>query len=512
MEATFKAARSSGSLNLANRGLRDVPAQVFTLAESIGPNEKWWEVVDLQKLVMSHNSLQAIPEDLGTLVALTSLDVSYNELASLPSSLGLLENLKSLLVSTNQMEELPDEIGQLSILASGNRLARIPASIGNCAALSELKLGGNQIERLPLELASCRNLATLELQNKLQELPGDVGHLKKLVRLDVQQNRLQEVPPQLGACGALAELYLGSNELRALPEELATLHALGTLVLSANQLAEVPASICQLSLQTLDLSDNNLASLPALLGNMTSLRRLVLTGNPLKSLRSALVAGPTLALLKYLRSRLPASSADDNTAATSGNLFGAGIEGQVSAASREASTSGVLALRGKSLTEVPMAAVDADTCRVLDLSSNAIAALPPSLASCSSLELPEDAFKALFRLEALDLSGAPGALPPPLSVAPLAHLRELRLSNMRLPAVPAGVEHLAELRVLDLSQNCIEEVPLGLTQLAALEELNLANNSDPPVRHDTWHAGDPRVSSRQDPCLGEDVFFLYRLM
>eukprot|EP00897_Mesotaenium_endlicherianum_P002804 jgi/Mesen1/2551/ME000162S01681 len=39
------------------------------------------QVVDLQKLVMSHNSLQAIPEDLGTLVTLTSLDVSYNELA-----------------------------------------------------------------------------------------------------------------------------------------------------------------------------------------------------------------------------------------------------------------------------------------------------------------------------------------------------------------------------------------------------------------------------------------------
>ncbi|KAJ0774259.1 hypothetical protein HanOQP8_Chr03g0109491 [Helianthus annuus] len=39
---------------------------------------------------------------------------------------------------------------------------------------------------------------------------------------------------------------------------------------------------------------------------MTTLRKLVLTGNPIRTLRSSLVTGPTPALLRFLRSRLPA--------------------------------------------------------------------------------------------------------------------------------------------------------------------------------------------------------------
>ncbi|XP_057799647.1 plant intracellular Ras-group-related LRR protein 6-like [Salvia miltiorrhiza] len=47
---------------------------------------------------------------------------------------------------------------------------------------------------------------------------------------------------------------------------------------------------------------------------MITLRKLLLAGNPLRTLRSSLVNGPTTALLKYLRSRLPK---DEESAAPS---------------------------------------------------------------------------------------------------------------------------------------------------------------------------------------------------
>ncbi|MCI10258.1 leucine-rich repeat-containing protein 40-like, partial [Trifolium medium] len=45
---------------------------------------------------------------------------------------------------------------------------------------------------------------------------------------------------------------------------------------------------------------------------MTSLRKLLLSGNPLRTLRSSLVTGPTPALLRFLRSRL--SEGEDSEA------------------------------------------------------------------------------------------------------------------------------------------------------------------------------------------------------
>lgn len=52
-----------------------------------------------------------------------------------------------------------------------------------------------------------------------------------------------------------------------------------------NQLRDVPVELCVLKLQLLDVANNNLGTLPPELGLMTSLRRLVLDGNPLRALR-----------------------------------------------------------------------------------------------------------------------------------------------------------------------------------------------------------------------------------
>jgi hypothetical protein len=46
------------------------------------------QIVDLQKLILSHNQISALDEALGGLSSLTLLDVSHNVLTRLPNTLG----------------------------------------------------------------------------------------------------------------------------------------------------------------------------------------------------------------------------------------------------------------------------------------------------------------------------------------------------------------------------------------------------------------------------------------
>jgi Leucine-rich repeat (LRR) protein len=141
-------------------------------------------------------------------------------------------------------------------------------------------------------------------KNLLTAIPDGIGALSKLIRLDLHQNKITLIPPSIKDCSSLAEFYMGNNLLTSIPEDIGMLSNLGILDLHSNQLKEYPVGACRLKLSFLDLSNNSLSGLPAELGTMTTLRKLLLTGNPMRTLRSSLVSGPTTALLKYLRSRL----------------------------------------------------------------------------------------------------------------------------------------------------------------------------------------------------------------
>ena len=92
----------------------------------------------------------------------------------------------------------------------------------------------------------------------------------------------------------------------------------------ANAVATLPGEVCGLTLSLLDLTNNELTALPPKLGTMTTLRRLVLDGNPLRSLPHSVLAGPISKLLESLRKKLPEDDARGNAAPAvrSGNVFG----------------------------------------------------------------------------------------------------------------------------------------------------------------------------------------------
>ncbi|KAG0616095.1 hypothetical protein M758_5G090100 [Ceratodon purpureus] len=545
IERMIKAAKASGSLNIANRNLTEVPPRIYNLLNEGGSEEKWWEVVEIQKLDISHNCITALSDQLGGIGSLTILNLSHNQLTTLPAAICNLALLKTLDVSRNSIAELPSDLGLLTSLVrlncSHNSLSKLPDSLGKCSELAELKAHNNSLVTLPEELKCCAKLSNLNVEsnrigglsedlfsslpnltelsagkNAITALPNSLGKLSKLVRIDFHQNRLTTLPATIAGCTALKELYLGDNLLKAVPAEVGQLKTLSNLDLHSNQLTEFPAMACSLRLSLLDLSNNNLSGLPSELGSMTSLRKLLLGGNPMRSLRSTLVLGPTPALLRYLQSRMPSTAAETEAqeqAPETGNIFGTvGQPDQISRAARRATSSKILSLPKKNLVEVPAAVWETTDITTVDLTHNQIKVLPTELSMCSALEVlmlshnkiaewpsavlgsvpslqelhlaynpirefPQGAFVAIAKLVVLDLSGIPIMLPPPPALAEMPNLQDLLLRRTQLQDFREDFKSLQKLRLLDVSQNSISVVPEWITCLARLETLDISDNN-----------------------------------
>lgn len=533
MDRMLKAARTSGSLNLSNRSLREVPTEVYQNFDNAGEGDKWWEVVDLQKLILAHNNIEVLKDDLKNLPLLTVLNVSHNKLTELPAAIGELPSLKSLDVSFNLIVNIPEEIGSASSLVkidcSNNRLLALPNSLGQCMELAELKASNNCIASLPEDLGCCKKLVKVDFdgnkltalsdpviaswtmltelnasKNLLASIPESIGRLSRLIRLDLHQNRISSLPSSIEGCSSLVEFYVGSNMLTSLPKEIGELSQLSILDLRSNQLNEYPVEACKLHLSVLDLSNNALSGLPAEIGLMTSLRKLVLTGNPIRTIRSTLVSGPTPALLKYLRSRLPSAQEAEASTPTKDDV--------IAMAARLSITSKELSLGGMGLAAVPSEVCASDEIKKVDLSRNSIEELPIALSSCSSLEvlilsrnkikdwpgevlkslaklsclrldynplrqIPLNGFEAVPRLQILDLSGCVASLPGKPSFGSLPLLQELYLRRVQLTEVPSDILRLQKLQILDLSQNSLPSIPEGFQNLTSLTELDLSDNS-----------------------------------
>ncbi|KAH7669175.1 Leucine-rich repeat protein [Dioscorea alata] len=411
MDRLLKSARTSGSLNLSNRALREVPDEVYQCLDAVGDGEKWWEAVELQKLILAHNNIEALREDLRKLSSLVVLNISHNKLACIPAAIGELGLLKSLDVSFNLIVSLPEEIGSATSLVkldcSSNQLKELPCSLGRCVELSEIKASNNCIPVLPEELGNCLKLSKLDVEgnkltllsenmlrawtmltelnsarNSLTCIPDSIGVLSQLIRLDFHQNKISSVPSSIKGCLALTEFYMGANLLSSLPADISALSRLGTLDLHSNQLKEYPVEACKLHLSVLDLSNNSLSGLPPEIGTMTTLRKLLLTGNPLRTLRSSLVSGPTPALLKYLQSRLASTEEEVSGSGTSPMK-----DEVITMATRLSLSSKELSLSGLGLTDVPPAVWDTGEVVKVDLSKNSIADLPNEFSQCSSLQV-----------------------------------------------------------------------------------------------------------------------------
>ena len=111
----------------------------------------------------------------------------------------------------------------------------------------------------------------------------------------------------------------------------------------------------------MDASGNDIVAVAPELGRCVTLRKLMLEGNPLKSIRYNILAGPTRELLAHLRSKLSDERDDVNAAAAAfGKVFIGADDAVVIASATHADRvafeggRGTLLLRDRGVERVPI--------------------------------------------------------------------------------------------------------------------------------------------------------------
>ena len=200
-----------------------------------------WDYDDLALLDLNHNNLKSIPDDIYRLSNLKSLRLSYNKLTSLPESLTHLVYLKELELSNNNLGGFYTEDTALRF-----------------DSLIYLNISNNNISKIPKSLKNLPCLQTLHISH------NSLTDIKELCReefsgikvLDISNNKIHEIPKALG--------YFMKD------------------------------------LNFLNLINNEVGKLPHNLGLHKNLKNLQVDGNPLKSIRRAVIDRGTAGLLQYL--------------------------------------------------------------------------------------------------------------------------------------------------------------------------------------------------------------------
>ncbi|KAJ3179688.1 Leucine-rich repeat-containing protein 40 [Irineochytrium annulatum] len=342
-EQIIRQSRTSGRLNLSNKGLTAIPDALFT-REDTNPgisnvsldrtdsDFNWWEEVDISKLIIADNKITDIDPRVTELGALTTIDAHNNALTALPD-LSALQNLTILHLASNAITTIPDSLLSLPLAElhlSHNRLASLPDSIRQLGpTLVVLDLSHNLLESLPASLASALPLlTTLNLASNRLTSPPTFAKPCAVTNLDLSHNRLTSCG-DLSACARLTILTASQNSLTKLFDAPLTLPSLVTLDVRVNRLAtldcegsfpglkELLISSNRLErfpawlegslgvLETLDMRDNAFATVPTDVVRMPKLARLFVEGNPIRFPRRSVVEKGTASILKYLSERQP---------------------------------------------------------------------------------------------------------------------------------------------------------------------------------------------------------------
>ncbi|XP_057270099.1 leucine-rich repeat and calponin homology domain-containing protein 4-like [Pezoporus wallicus] len=212
-ERALEEAAASGTLILAGRRLRSFPAAAA----------RRWDLSDTTQADLSRNRFGEVPEAACHLVALEGLSLHHNCLRSVPPAIANLQALAHLDLSRNQLSSLPPCLCLLPLRvlnASNNRLAQLPDNIGTMGALRQLDVSSNALRALPRGLGQLRALRDLNLRrNLLTALPMELSELP-LVRLDFSCNRVVVIPRCYRRLRHLQSILTEHNPLQSPPAQI----------------------------------------------------------------------------------------------------------------------------------------------------------------------------------------------------------------------------------------------------------------------------------------------------
>ncbi|KAF0689577.1 Aste57867_18996 [Aphanomyces stellatus] len=434
-------------------------------------------------LTLANRQLDAIPPELikgkDALLELSNLiivDLAHNCLRTLPAAFAYnLDSVQKLDLSFNDLEALPDDIGQLHALrlltVRHNRLTGLPPSFDRLAHLEILDLASNALTSLRLSPSpGWRGLSSLHAlylaDNRLQTLPPDLPAAPQLQHLDLVGNPLARLPMSFSDLGSLVTLDVSNSGLKHLSTEFGGHPQCLVANLSRNALTHLPPSVGQLTaLQLLDVAHNEILSLPDAVGTWRELVHLRAPHNRLRLLPDEMGAWEHVECIELSHNRL--QSIPDTVGAL-----------------RHLHT---LSLRDNALTTLPLEVGALVSLRHCDLSRNQLDALPRQIGFCHNLvtlDVSENAIAQLpssvgmwMALEKLHLQHNCLTSPLPETVADWTRLQLLDLSHNRLTHLDRSICRLVQLGSLNLAANRIAFLPSEIGDLTGLETLDLHNNA-----------------------------------
>jgi len=172
----------------------------------------------LTKLCILHFSANLLADidtpSFASLVKLRELTLNANSLVQLPASIGDFTKLEKLDVSNNRIQRLPNEIGYLcslvEIRCTGNPLVEIPRTIRDLGKLENANFDFCHLNAVCSEVTYCSRLLELGLaKNRLRELPRDMGRMTRLAMLNIADNQLTDLPITMGMCRSLGDIGAG---------------------------------------------------------------------------------------------------------------------------------------------------------------------------------------------------------------------------------------------------------------------------------------------------------------
>ncbi len=152
----------------------------------------------------------------------------------------LADSLEVLNLSGNALSSLPDDLHRLTrlrvLFCSDNHFTEMPACVGQCAQLSMVGFKANRIERVPAAALPPLLRWLILTDNRIEELPDELGQRPHLQKLMLSGNRLTRLPQSLGQCHRLELIRIAANRLSELPAFLLGLPRLTWLAYAGNPL------------------------------------------------------------------------------------------------------------------------------------------------------------------------------------------------------------------------------------------------------------------------------------
>ncbi|KAL8683320.1 MAG: hypothetical protein Q9186_000703 [Xanthomendoza sp. 1 TL-2023] len=328
-------ARNDGRLNISGMGLKVFPQEVLHMYDLDTTTEgpAWYESVDLTRLIAADNELEDLEwDDLSTSTLeggetpctsifgyLQNLDLHGNHLQRLPLLLTHLNHLTVLNVSRNRLDnpirEIQAIIGRIDSLRelhlAENRFSGALPSLDNCRSLEILDIHSNAFTSLPAEWSTCTQLRRIDVsKNRITTLPRlDMPNLIS-INLSSNQIAIDDLMTNLKA-PLLTSLDISNCRIDKLPPLRSLCPSLTTVLASDNRISILDVDSVR-GLEVLDLKGNDLRSLPAELC-LLGLKKLLVGGNPMRAPRREILEGTTERLMEWLKGRLPAGMAEDET-------------------------------------------------------------------------------------------------------------------------------------------------------------------------------------------------------